>query len=221
MLDDAMSDDVLDRYWRALNAGHAGAVGRLPSRNLDFAGPGGGERGHGAVRRIRATGAAGLARCPSAHVVELSGGDRAIVLANAGEPVALERLRVEGRLIARLDRLEDRQQISAALTGATEALHVAPYDPAWPARFEEERALVAGAIAPWLVGAIEHVGSTAIPGLAAKPVIDLMAGVASLPASRPALPALEGIGYLYAPHRAAVMHWLCKPSPVLRTHHLH
>ena len=100
-------------------------------------------------------------------------------------------------------------------------MHVVPYDPSWPRRFEEERALLAEVLAPWLVGPIEHVGSTAVPGLAAKPVIDIMAGVASLGASRPAIEAVARHGWCYFPYRAESMHWFCKPSPAARTHHLH
>jgi GrpB-like predicted nucleotidyltransferase (UPF0157 family) len=48
---------------------------------------------------------------------------------------------------------------------------VVPYDEAWPSLFEEERALIEGTIGPWMEE-VEHVGSTAVPGLAAKPVID-------------------------------------------------
>lgn len=100
-------------------------------------------------------------------------------------------------------------------------MHVVPYDPSWPARFADERAALERVLAPWLAGPIEHVGSTAVPGLAAKPVIDIMAGVATLDASRPALPALVPLHYVYFPYRAEVMHWLCKPSDAVRTHHLH
>ena len=100
-------------------------------------------------------------------------------------------------------------------------VHIEPYDPAWPPRFEDERRLLVGAIGPWLAGAVEHIGSTAVPGLSAKPVIDIMAGVESLDASRPALAVLERHQYCYFPYRADVMHWLCKPSPAHRTHHLH
>ena len=98
---------------------------------------------------------------------------------------------------------------------------LAPYNPGWPAMFEAERRLLAEVLAPWLAGPIEHVGSTAVEGLAAKPVIDIMAGVESLDGSRPALMALEPLHYCYAPYREDVMHWLCKPGPALRTHHLH
>jgi GrpB-like predicted nucleotidyltransferase (UPF0157 family) len=60
-----------------------------------------------------------------------------------------------------------------------------------------------------------------VPGLAAKPIIDIMAPVQDLESSRPALAELEKIGYCYAPYKAHAMHWLCKPNPELRTHHLH
>ena len=101
------------------------------------------------------------------------------------------------------------------------SVHLASYDPAWPALFELERQLLSRTIRPWLVGPIEHVGSTAAPGLSAKPVIDIMAAVESLEASREALAALRNEGYQYAPYRADVMHWFCKPSFSSRTHHLH
>jgi len=104
---------------------------------------------------------------------------------------------------------------------AEEPVHVVPYDPSWPRRFEEERVRLAEVLAPWLAGPIEHVGSTAVPGLAAKPVIDIMAGVESLTASRPAIEAVARYGYCYAPYGSEVMHWFCKPSPQARTHHLH
>ena len=52
-----------------------------------------------------------------------------------------------------------------------------PYEPDWPRRFEAERALLERVLAPWLEEGIHHVGSTAIPGIAAKPVIDMIAGV--------------------------------------------
>jgi GrpB-like predicted nucleotidyltransferase (UPF0157 family) len=100
-------------------------------------------------------------------------------------------------------------------------VHIAPYDPAWPALFELERGVLSRALRPWLGGPIEHVGSTAVPELPAKPVIDVMAAVESLEASRNALSVLRDLGYHYAPYRPDVMHWFCKPSVSLRTHHLH
>ena len=62
---------------------------------------------------------------------------------------------------------------------------IAPYDPAWPEKFETESGLLKSVLAQWLMGPIEHVGSTAVPGLLAKPVIDIMAAVRDLPALSP------------------------------------
>jgi GrpB-like predicted nucleotidyltransferase (UPF0157 family) len=102
-----------------------------------------------------------------------------------------------------------------------EPVQVVPYEPAWPIAFEQERNAPANVLKPWLVGPIEHVGSTAVLGLAAKPVIDIMAGVDSLEASRRAIEALKPLHYWYWPYRSEEMHWFCKPSPAHRTHHLH
>src|SRR5262245_17294751 len=55
----------------------------------------------------------------------------------------------------------------------------------------------------------------------AKPVIDIMAGVRSLEDSRAAIREVVGAGYAYFPYRPDIMHWFCKPSAALRTHHLH
>jgi GrpB-like predicted nucleotidyltransferase (UPF0157 family) len=107
------------------------------------------------------------------------------------------------------------------MTSDEAPVHIVPYDAVWPRRFEEERTLLLDAIGPWLAGPIEHIGSTAIPGLAAKPVVDMMAGVESLDGSFPAVAILESHAYCYYPYRPDVMHWFCKPSPAFRTHHLH
>jgi GrpB-like predicted nucleotidyltransferase (UPF0157 family) len=102
-----------------------------------------------------------------------------------------------------------------------EPVSLVPYDPEWPRRFEDERARLASVLDPWLAGPIEHIGSTAIAGLTAKPIIDIMAGVRDLPSSLDACVPLGALEYQYFPYRADVMHWFCKPSPVWRTHHLH
>jgi GrpB-like predicted nucleotidyltransferase (UPF0157 family) len=108
------------------------------------------------------------------------------------------------------------------MTRAPEApILLADYDPAWPAAFESERERLAELLGNWLRGSIEHIGSTAVPGLRAKPVLDIMAEVESLEASRPAIQAVSRLEYVYYPYRADVMHWFCKPSPAHRTHHLH
>ena len=101
------------------------------------------------------------------------------------------------------------------------AIEVVPYNPAWPRQFLVEQSALQAALVPWLAGSVEHVGSTAVPGLSAKPVIDLMAPVHSLAESRAAIKAAESVGYVYYPYKSGVIHWFCKPTPQHRTHHLH
>ncbi len=55
-------------------------------------------------------------------------------------------------------------------------IRIDAYDPRWPSLYEVERAQIAACLAPWL-DAIEHIGSTSVPGLAAKPIIDIMPGL--------------------------------------------
>jgi GrpB-like predicted nucleotidyltransferase (UPF0157 family) len=104
---------------------------------------------------------------------------------------------------------------------ADQRIQIAPYDPEWPARFNRERELLQRAIGTWVVGDIHHVGSTAVPGLDAKPIIDLLVGVEDLPTSRACFEPLAELEYLYAPYLPEEMHWFCKPDPSRRTHHLH
>lgn len=108
------------------------------------------------------------------------------------------------------------------VTASKEApIEIVTYDPSWPQRFEEEARVLRQSLAKWLAGPIEHIGSTAVPGIDAKPVIDIMAGVSTLDASRPAIAAVAALEYSYAPYNSEFEHWFCKPSPAFRTHHLH
>jgi GrpB-like predicted nucleotidyltransferase (UPF0157 family) len=100
-----------------------------------------------------------------------------------------------------------------------QSIALVPYDRGWPGLFEEERSRIEAAIGPWLAGDIEHVGSTAVPGLEAKPTIDIMAPVRDLDEARECFAPLAALGYVNAPHRP-FFHWFCKPSPAVRTHHL-
>lgn len=95
------------------------------------------------------------------------------------------------------------------------------YNPRWPLMFAAERDFLIQTLSACLHGTIEHVGSTAVPGLTAKPVIDIMFGIASLDAARPAIEVLSANGYQYFPYKTDLMHWFCKPSDAFRTHHLH
>jgi GrpB-like predicted nucleotidyltransferase (UPF0157 family) len=97
------------------------------------------------------------------------------------------------------------------------------YDTEWPRRFEAERELLERVLAPWLEGGIHHIGSTAVPGLAAKPVIDMIAGVRDLDEARAAFDPLREQSYFYEAHRPGIAHHFAKPALALRgrTHHLH
>jgi GrpB-like predicted nucleotidyltransferase (UPF0157 family) len=86
-----------------------------------------------------------------------------------------------------------------------------PYDPEWSRRFERERDALQAVLTSWLDGEIEHIGSTAVPGLAAKPVIDMLAPVRDLEASRDAFEPLRELGYAYREHRPEA-HAFSKPA---------
>ncbi len=77
---------------------------------------------------------------------------------------------------------------------AVGAIVVADYDPAWPRLFEAEAAKVRAALGKAAM-AVEHVGSTSVPGLAAKPVIDINLTVADSADEAAYAPALEAAGY--------------------------
>ena len=104
---------------------------------------------------------------------------------------------------------------------ADQPVRVVAYDPAWPERFELERAALESAIGAWIYGGVHHVGSTSVPGLEAKPTIDILVGVRDLAASRACFAPLSALEYQYAPYRVEEMHWFCKPDAQRRTHHLH
>lgn len=79
------------------------------------------------------------------------------------------------------------------------------YDPVWPELYARERARLEALLGARLA-AIAHIGSTAVPGLAAKPIIDVLAGVHDLAADGPpCVEALVGAGWVYEPAHEAVL----------------
>lgn len=99
-----------------------------------------------------------------------------------------------------------------------------PYDPRWATAFEEHRQELERALEPWLSAGVHHIGSTAVPGLAAKPMLDMMAGVRQLAAARAAAPVLEALGWEAGSHRPHEALWFGRPAGVpwhRRTAHLH
>lgn len=100
---------------------------------------------------------------------------------------------------------------------------IVDYDSRWPALFEQARAELLGAIGPWIV-AVEHIGSTAVPGLAAKPIVDIMAGLRTLADAPRCIAALQPLGWLYAPENEASLperRYFDKDLAGVRAYHLH
>jgi GrpB-like predicted nucleotidyltransferase (UPF0157 family) len=89
-------------------------------------------------------------------------------------------------------------------------IRVVPYDPEWPRRFEDERELLEHVLEPWLEGGIHHIGATSVPGLAAKPIVDMMAGVRDLEEARAAYGPLRAEGWIHTPHRPGIAHHFSK-----------
>lgn len=98
---------------------------------------------------------------------------------------------------------------------------VVEYDAGWPARADQAVEELAASV-PGLFLVVEHVGSTAVPGLAAKPVIDLMASVPDLGAVTGRDAALEGLGYLREETgMRGRLFYVRTDAEHRRTHHLH
>jgi GrpB-like predicted nucleotidyltransferase (UPF0157 family) len=105
-------------------------------------------------------------------------------------------------------------------------IEIVPYDACWPALYETERVRLLPVLDLFGLIDMAHIGSTAVPGLAAKPVIDIAATIVCLDAVRKrGVPALEALGHLF---------WADNPDPDelffvkglppragRRTHHLH
>jgi len=97
---------------------------------------------------------------------------------------------------------------------------IVPYDPQWPEAFLREKSLLQAALGNKLL-AIEHVGSTAVPSLAAKPIIDIVAAIATFDDLEFAIQKLVPLGYEYMPQRMfADRKFFSKGPRELRTHHL-
>ncbi|MDS1268742.1 GrpB family protein [Lipingzhangella sp. LS1_29] len=101
-------------------------------------------------------------------------------------------------------------------------VRIVDHDPNWSDRFAAEQEHVRSLLGPLLATEVEHVGSTAVPGLRAKPIIDMLAEVHSLEDARAALPTLEKSGWWYWAEdpMGEERLWLLRPSPEQRTHHL-
>jgi GrpB-like predicted nucleotidyltransferase (UPF0157 family) len=105
-------------------------------------------------------------------------------------------------------------------------VRIVPYDPDWPALFTAEAARLRDVLDPKQIVGIEHFGSTAVPGLAAKPIIDILIAVVSLAAAKSAMvEPITRLGYLYWPDNPKTDRMFfvkgMPPHGQHRTHHVH
>jgi GrpB-like predicted nucleotidyltransferase (UPF0157 family) len=113
---------------------------------------------------------------------------------------------------------------------SSEEIAIVPYDVGWPQLFRQEKEHLQSCLPGELVRRIEHFGSTAVPGLAAKPIVDMLVEVTDLQATRERIaPLLESQGYDYfwrpthGDDGPPFYAWFIKrdPNTGIRTHHIH
>jgi uridine kinase len=101
------------------------------------------------------------------------------------------------------------------------AVRVVAHDPAWATQARDELRRLAQALGP-VAARLEHVGSTAVPGLAGKPILDLQLSVADIAARQLYVEPLHVLGYTFVPDPASPdFHFFAKPLERPRSHHLH
>lgn len=104
------------------------------------------------------------------------------------------------------------------MINALDIVEIMPYCLDYPQRYAAEISRLEPVLSPMTI--FHHVGSTAVPGLAAKPVVDIAASVDEFPLAATLIAALEQLGYLYWPHNPnSDYQFFIKGIP--RTHHLH
>lgn len=105
-----------------------------------------------------------------------------------------------------------------------EDVHIGPPNPAWPELFEQEKQNILTHLGPHFI-AIEHFGSTAVPGLHAKPILDMLGGVASMAVADQLLEPLCKLGWETSAEFNATLadrRFLRRRNArEIRTHHLH
>lgn len=105
--------------------------------------------------------------------------------------------------------------------GRSRAFAIADYDPSWPAMFEQEAAAILTALGA-VAARVEHVGSTAVPGLAAKPTIDIQISVEQMAPRERFVAPLEALGYTFVVDPTDPDHeYFKKEIDGDRTHQIH
>ncbi len=102
---------------------------------------------------------------------------------------------------------------------SSETVVVRPYTPEWPQLYLAEEARLVGSIGEYVLD-IQHVGSTSIPGMIAKPILDVAIAVSDFEEAARCIEPIERLGYHYrGEYGISRRHYFTKGNP--RTHHLH
>lgn len=119
-----------------------------------------------------------------------------------------------------VEGMTETESLAAAIN---EEVDIAVYDPLWPARFEAEKARLA-TVVPGSFLEVQHIGSTAVPGLSAKPIVDILAGIGSMEEAPAIATSLLGVGYTTSASfndSLVDRKWFMRWKDGHRTHHLH
>jgi NAD-dependent deacetylase len=129
---------------------------------------------------------------------------------------------VDGRAALRLDGSagEVLHATLAHLRPPRSRVVIAEYDPEWPRLYCEEAARIREALGE-VVAEVEHMGSTAVPGLAGKPVIDISVGLRSLDLAPHHVAAMQELGYQYMGELGLPGRLYFRKGPTTSTHHVH
>ncbi|MCA9874428.1 MAG: GrpB family protein [Anaerolineales bacterium] len=104
---------------------------------------------------------------------------------------------------------------------AQRLIEICPYDPAWAKEFAAEAERLTAVFGPQLA-ALHHIGSTAVPGLPAKPILDIMPVVHDITAVDALNPQMAGLGYIAkGENGVAGRRYFRKGSDAHHTHHVH
>ena len=104
------------------------------------------------------------------------------------------------------------------MSGSSDQVELVDHDPSWAGLFEEERVRLAPIFKGQAV-AIEHIGSTSVPDLCAKPIVDVLVGVRDLELSDEQIEAMGRLGYDYLGEHGLPGRLFFRKEP--RTHHVH
>jgi GrpB-like predicted nucleotidyltransferase (UPF0157 family) len=104
------------------------------------------------------------------------------------------------------------------VSGLSDRVELVEHDPSWAALFEEERERLAGVFDGRALG-IEHIGSTSVPDLCAKPIVDVLVGLEELELTDEQIAAMARLGYDYLGEHGLPGRLFFRKDP--RTHHVH